>query len=241
MRFEWTDETIVFFERASRYTGFHEKLAALIRPYVKKGEELIDVGCGLGRIDFEIADDVKSITAIDKDPAVIEYMNERVRVLGVTNIVPTVADACTVADGAYDILLLSFFGASAGDLKALIAKARRRVILITHGADTDPRHSLIQRKPKRIFAREAETFFKTEGYVYRAYTANLDFSQPFKSKEEALRFFEYYASERDSETQEARADLFMSRLAETGDAVYPYLLPKPKDVGIFIIESRGAL
>jgi SAM-dependent methyltransferase len=238
MCFEWTDEKIVFFERASVYTGFHKRLATLIRSHVKEDEELIDVGCGLGLLDFEIASGVKSITAIDEHPGVIEYMKARVRTRGITNIFPAVADARTIADSAYDIILLSFFGASLGDLKTFISKTRCRVILITHGADTDPRHSLVHPNQKRIFARDAETFFKTEGYVYREYTVNLDFSQPFKSKEEAVRFFKCYAPERDTETRGARIDARLSRLVKTGDAVYPYLLPKPKDVAIFIIERE---
>jgi ubiquinone/menaquinone biosynthesis C-methylase UbiE len=236
MIFEWTDEKIEFFEQASKYTGFHKKLAALIRPYINGDDELIDVGCGLGLIDFEIAADVKSITAIDEHPAVVARMKERVKTRGATNIFPKVADAGMVTSGAWDTVLLSFFGAPDDSLKAVIRGARNRVIVLMHAADADLSHSLVAAKQKRPCVADMERFFQAEGCVCHSRAAALDFGQPLKSKEEALRFFECYSSGQDAETRRTRADFLMGRLVETGDAVYPYFLPKPKQVAIFIIE-----
>ena len=46
--FEWTEERVSFMADACERTDFHEKLAALLAPYLKKTDSVCDAGCGLG-------------------------------------------------------------------------------------------------------------------------------------------------------------------------------------------------
>ncbi|MDR1028906.1 MAG: class I SAM-dependent methyltransferase [Clostridiales Family XIII bacterium] len=236
MIFEWTDEKIEFFARAGAYTGFHRKLAGLILPYMGADEDVIDVGCGLGLIDFELASRVRSITAVDEHPAVIRYMRDRVRARGPRNIFPRIADARVVSGGDWDVVLLSFFGTPDAGLKYMISEAGKRVVIITHGEDTDPVHSLVKPKVKKVFARDMEEFFLAERYAYRKHIVDLDFGQPLRSMEEAVYFLESYSLEQDAEAKRTRLDFLLKRVVETGDATYPYFLPKPKNVAVFAVE-----
>jgi len=67
MLFGWDEQTIRWFLDASAYTDFHQTLARKITPYLDPGDTLCDLGCGLGRLDLELAPHVMCLTAVDID------------------------------------------------------------------------------------------------------------------------------------------------------------------------------
>ena len=71
MLFEWTEEKIEWYVRASRASGFHRALAGRILPFLKRADHVVDLGCGAGLIDLELAPHVEKITGIDINPLVL--------------------------------------------------------------------------------------------------------------------------------------------------------------------------
>lgn len=237
MLFDWTYEKIEYFITASEYTEFHKKLAKFIVPYLDKDDNLIDVGCGLGRIDLEIADKVKTITAIDENAKVIEAFLNDVRERGITNIFPKIKDFNDIKENQWDTLLLSFFGEPDEKMKALIGSVPKRTILITHGEDNEPLNSKVHPLVKTVFVSELESYFIEMNYKYTKQNVVIDFGQPLKSMDDAIEFLNSYALQRNEREKKERLDVMLARVVETGDSRFPFFLPKERHISILVVEK----
>ena len=237
MLFDWSYEKIEYFAAASEYTGFHKKLAKYILPHLSQEDDLIDVGCGLGLIDFELASEVNSITAIDENSKVIESLAEQVKKRGVKNIFPKVKDFNDIIENKWDILLLSFFGEPDDTMKALIDGVQKKTILITHGQDNEPLHSKVLPLVRTVFLPELEDYFVEMNYNYTKQNIIMDFGQPLKSMDDAICFLDSYALQEDPIEKKERLDTMLSRLVETDNEKYPLFLPKERCISILVMEK----
>lgn len=240
----WTGKKIEWYVRASKWTGYHKKLAKIISPYIKDTDHVVDLGCGPGLIDFEIADSVKNITAIDISSFVLGYYNNAISEGRYTNITTKCGDAKAdpeeLIPSEFDVALFCFFGGTHAAFRAAQRKASRLTINITHGIATQEPPSIINGEVQRVYADEMEVYLVNEGIRYTKISERVDFSQPFLSMEEAKCFFETYASEGEDGSPERRAQLErqLSLVEKIDDPVYPWLFRKPKDTAIFLIEKQ---
>jgi len=237
--FQWTPEKLEWYVRASRKTGFHESIADIIRPLLKKNDAVCDFGCGPGLIDVALADSVREITAVDIDREVIEYLKNETKELGVKNIWPVLGDAEQTVQTLppYDVALFCYFGGPGAFLKSVLANANRLAVCVMHGIDTTKRPSKIGGHQRRAHAAEMRIFLKNEGIAYRQKNLRLDFSQPLMSIDEARLFFEVYSGNDDSRENIRRRLALVERSSEPA---YPWVFPCVKDVSIFVIETQTA-
>lgn len=236
MLFEWTKEKIDYFISASEFTGFHEKLAGEIIPYLSREDDLIDIGCGLGLIDFEIANEVNSITAVDENELVIATISEEVIRRNVNNIHPKISDFKDIKENKWDIMLLSFFGEPDKYLRELMTTSKKRTILITHGEDYQQTNSKLLPLAKTIYATQLEDYFKSNDFNYLRKNIVMDFGQPFKSEEDATNFLESYALQTDPKERKRRIEEMLSKVEKTGDSQFPLFLPKERQISILVLE-----
>jgi SAM-dependent methyltransferase len=245
MEFLWNEKTIAWFKAASAYTGFHSKLASIVRPYIQDCSTLYDIGCGLGLLDLELAKDIRSVVCIDRNEAVIAALNEIIRARGARNIVARTGDANTFAEESRDVVILSFFGASFEDIARFLSFCDKRMILIVHEkASSAFRVSAVSLRPKVLGAAETADFLAIRNLDFCRRDIELEFGQPFKSLEDALDFIRVYASvspgadaaDGQSEWDRLCGDM-ESRLVRTGLSEYPLYLPKPKKLAVFVVEK----
>ena len=242
MLFEWTEEKIEWYIRASRITGFHRILADRIRPSLKVTDHVVDLGCGPGLIDLEISRDVGRVTAIDIDQLVLRRLGLEIKKGGYSNIHTVQGDVKetpgAMLPGSFDILLTCFFGGPGPVFEAAYRKASRMAIFITHGADTSKNPSKIGGEFRRVFADEMDAWLDAKRIQFIKIDDCLDFGQPFLSTEEAERFFEVYAKEyEDPKERRAHIEDRLALVEETDDPAYPRFFHNLKDVAIFIIEK----
>lgn len=239
----WSDKKIEWYVRASKWTCFHQTLADRIRPFLKKTDHVVDLGCGPGLIDMAIAADVNKITAIDINPTVLGHYNNVITEEKHTNIRTLCGDAKTHPEDLipeeFDVALFCFFGGPHAAFKTGLRKASRITISITHGIAMQGAPSIISGEFQRAYEDEMETYLTGEGIRYTKMTEWIDFSQPLLSMDEAECFFKTYASEGEEGSVERKAQIArqLSLVKKTDDPIFPLLFNKPKDTAIFIIEK----
>jgi SAM-dependent methyltransferase len=245
MEFLWNEKTLAWFKAASAYTGFHSKLASIVRPYTEDCATLYDIGCGLGLLDLELAKDMQSIVCIDRNETVIAALNEIIRAHGAHNIVARTADANTFAEESRDAVILSFFGSSFEDIARFLSLCNKRMILIVHEkASSACRVNAISLRPKILGAAETADFLTMHNLAFCKRDFELEFGQPFKSSEDARDFIRVYASASpgaDDADERSGWDRLCNdmenRLVRTGLSEYPLYLPKPKRLAVLVVEK----
>ena len=237
MRFEWDDKKIELYVRASKETGFHKKLAEQILPFLNKDDELTDVGCGPGTIDFELSPYVRRINAVDIEPEIINYLRKEVKESELTNIFASIGDASFMSESLGDVVLTCFFSGIEDALPNLVGASKRLAIIITHGEGAKYKPSKISGNKRKTSASDIEKSLFEAGYNYTRKDLVLDFGQPLKSKEEAKAFIEMYCTEEDPNQRKAKIEEGLSNLKQSENNTYPYSIPTMKEVSIFIITK----
>jgi len=248
---------ITMFRQASEFTAFHKKLGVLIGHWLDSEWSVLDLGCGLGLIDFEIAPHVKSITAVDYDETVIKECKAQIeRELDAGHgyaekIEPICADAKDIS-GEWDIVLMSFFGADFNDMKKYFNHAAKRVIVIVHERASSGIFGPAIFKSKRRTAAELDAFLKKESYVHTKTIAEMQFGQPFKTIDDVGDFLErledadkgriilpelMHEGEPDIDFDVEKIALNAEeRIIMTGRYDFPYYLPCNVSVGLFCVN-----
>jgi SAM-dependent methyltransferase len=244
MDFIWNDKTLDWFRTASAYTGFHSRLASIVRPCLADCETLCDMGCGHGLLDLELAKDLRSVLCVDQSEAAIDALRALARARGARNLVARVADVNSLAGERWDAVMMSFFGSSLEDIARFLAFCDKRMILIVHENATAGRCvNAVSLRPKPFGAAEVTGFLTGRDLCFQRTHAALEFGQPFKSSADARDFIRTYASSMLEASGGAgpaeRARLYEdmeSRLVETGLSDYPVYLPKSKKLAVFVVE-----
>jgi SAM-dependent methyltransferase len=243
MKFPWNEKTLNWFKTASAYTGFHRRLASIVRPHIADCDTLCDIGCGLGLLDLELARDVRSALCVDRNEEAIEALRALILARGVHNVAARAMDADALAGERWDAVILSFFGTSVADISRFMSFCDKRMILIVHeSASALGCATARPRRTKPLGADEVADFLTGCGTRFRKIGASLEFGQPFKSAADARDFLRVYATA--TPLADAAADWERlcedteKRLVETGRPEYPLYLPKRKELAVFVAENR---
>lgn len=245
----WGGEKTRWFLTASEYTGFHGRLAELIRPYLSKEDTILDMGCGLGRLDFELAGDALAIDCVDKSENAINLLSQDIEKRGIVNMTASVSDFMDYEGALHDVLILSYFGGGDGYFQRLMKLFSKKAIIIAHDRTGARQRAL--KKTKKVFAEEIAAWMDANGYTYKREYAELEFGQPFASMDEACSYFYEYAGRSGNKTNledGAKSDIcvdtgnedeekqaFLRRIKPTGDIKYPYYMEKRKQIAIFVV------
>ncbi|MDR0886031.1 MAG: class I SAM-dependent methyltransferase [Clostridiales Family XIII bacterium] len=240
MRFEWTDEKIEQYIRASKYTEFHKNLAARIHPFLNESDRILDIGCGTGCIDIALSPWVKSITAFDIDDRAIDYFKEEIKKSDMHNITAYTRDFSQMSTIDCDVALLCYFGATHDELLEIIHAARRQTIVVMHSAGATTKPSKISRKVKHTSATQMHQFLSAMDLDYDFVDTRLEFGQPLRSKEEAIHFFEGYLQHFTHEERAQKIQVQLEELEKIDDKQYPYFYSRMKDISIFIIRGSAS-
>lgn len=214
----WTDESIMWFARASEASDYHRILVNALERHLHAGDSVIELGCGLGYEAQLLHHDGFDVTAYDRDTRVIEEAGRRSG-LGIFRC----ADAADVRDKA-DVLLCISYGhmEKPEDLRKLGTLARKKIVYVIsrhsgHGQDTRPDRT------GRI-----GMILKESGFPFTSEELRLDFNQPLVSMEEARKFvrWTYLGSHEDE---------YMKFVEQSDDVAYPFLFINRKNLVLFDI------
>ncbi|MCL1828425.1 MAG: class I SAM-dependent methyltransferase [Oscillospiraceae bacterium] len=232
MLFSWDDQIIRWFRDASAYTGFHKTLAQKIKPYLTPGDTFCDLGCGIGRLSLELAPAVSEITAVDISEAAIGSLRRDAEALGIRNLNAQVRDASLLTN-SFDVVLMSFFEMK--DKTDFIKLCNRRLIRILNAENMSGLYPQRHRRIVKETVPDLKADLDLRGVVYKLELCQAEFGQPFRSWLDA----ELYIRKNAPEASEAEINEFLNeRVTHTGRNDFPFYLPNPKTVGIFITDRE---
>ena len=227
-RFFWDRERIAFFHDAAENSPFYRQLAEEITPVLRPEDHILDAGCGLGYLSAALIPYCRSVTAVDRDPiAVSDLMTRAVRL---SSLHPITADVQTIPL-SYDVIVCCRFGSTEEALRLFRRSDARMLVLIKRNA-AEHRIAASGTAHTRT-AEDAVRVLKERLVSHTARSVSYSFNQPFRSMDAAIRFYCLYrnAPPTDNETKS-----FAARLEQTGDPVFPLVLPIRNELTIFFAE-----
>ena len=121
--FEWTEERVSFMADACERTDFHEKLAALLSPYLKKTDSICDAGCGLGYLSLALSPLVGHVTAAERDDRALDVLRCQLARRHICNVTPLCTDVLAYTPPVpFDAMVFCFFGS----MEEILAAALRQ-------------------------------------------------------------------------------------------------------------------
>ena len=197
--YQWTKDSIRFRIDAAEITKFDDTIIAQIVPDIPQNAHVCDAGCGLGYTSLALARHCARVTAVDTSREALAILRDNIAVTKITNIDVVEGDLFTMRPTQpYDAMVFCFFGRVEETLRAAKAQCRGTVYLIK-------KNWLNHRFTPGALPLGRFTFQQTLqeldllGVPYRARTVPIEMGQPFRSLEDAVRFFELYRQQEDEQ------------------------------------------
>ena len=226
----WDEKSSERFIDASVYTGFHKQLAKKIIPHLEPGDKMCDVGCGLGRLDLELAPFVSDILAIDISEYAILTLSEEAARTGVKNIRAMQGDAAELG-ADFDVILMSLYGLE--DIPGMLERCKRKHIRIVGAGRRSGLYPERYRRELKDAVPIVRDRLESLGIVYALEMCTFEFGQPLRTMHDAEKFVLTNAPEAEGKEVTGFLDEF---LHNTGRDDFPYYLPYQKELGIFVID-----
>lgn len=228
--FSWSADTVRFMADACRRTDFHEKLTALLLPYLKPTDHICDAGCGLGYLSLALSPHAARVTAAERDAAALAVLRQELDARGIANVTPLCTDVLAYTPPVpFDAMVFCFFGS----MEEIVAAARRQcrgTVLAIVRDDTCHRFSGAPREPGRHSFESACGYLERQGIPYTSRRMALDFPQPLRTREDAQRFVALYG-------RGDAAEALPTSLVSTGDPEFPWQLPGVRRFGMIVIRE----
>lgn len=234
--FRWTDDMIRFMADAAGRTDFHQRLAAELLPWLHPDDAVCDAGCGLGYLSLALSPYVRNVTAVEREQRALAVLERELAARHIENVTPLCADVFTHRpDRPYDAMVFCFFGSMDEILSVAAAQCRGTVIAVKRD-QTDHRFTVTKQPLGGIHGVDAACRRLEElGIPYELKRTAFRFDQPFRSWEDARRFFEMYRRRDDASL--ITDELLRQRLEATGDGEFPWRLPSARPAGIITFDA----
>ena len=234
--FHWTDDMIRFMADAAGRTDFHQRLAAELLPWLHPDDAVCDAGCGLGYLSLALAPHVRHITAAERDAAALAVLERELALRHIENVYPCCEDVFAHRpEKPYDAMVFCFFGSMDEILSVAAAQCRGTVIAVKRD-QTDHRFTVTKQPLGGTHGVDAACRRMAElGIPYELKRTAFRFDQPFRSWEDARRFFEIYRRRDDASL--ITDELLRQRLEATGDGEFPWRLSSARPAGIITFDA----
>ena len=229
--YRWTADGIGWMADASRQTDFYRLLAAELLPYLKPEDRICDAGCGLGFLSLALSPHVRSVTAAERDHQALAVLERELFPRQIRNVQPLCIDVLThKPPQPYDAMVFCFFGSMDEILTAALAQCRGKVLVVKRD-QTDHRFTVTKQPLGGTHGVAAACRRLTElGIPYDLRRTAFRFDQPFRTWEDARRFFSLYR--REDDVSLITDDFLRAKLERTDDPQFPWRLPSLRRLGL---------
>ena len=234
--FPWSAETAEWMRRASDYSSYDSLLAKHIAAHLSKSDTVFEPGCGVGGLTLALAPYVKNIMAVDIAAPALASLKENAAKRDIRNVNPMLCDVMSLsAELRFDAAVFCFFGMPE-EILFMAEKHSIRSLFIIKRAYATHRFSTEAVPIKGDSLSLMRTCLEERGIAYTCELLDAEMGQPFRSIEEARRFFTVYA--RDADKSVFTEAYLKTRLIQTDNPAFPYYLPGKKEVGLIYIERK---
>ena len=231
----WEKDMVRFMRDASEYGTYHQELANRLSPYLNKEMHICDAGSGLGYLSLALAPLVASVTGVERHPDASAVLAENSRRLGLDNVIARCGLIETIRpERPYDAMVFCFFGGIDEILSVAKAQCRGRVFIITRNYTTH-RFSVGEHSTGSYGRRTSRDTLEKLGIPFEESTLRLEFGQPFRSFEDARRFYETYSKDAD---KTVITDEFLVARLVRGEGDFSYYMPHRREAAILTFESK---
>ena len=205
----------------------HGKVYDIIvsKEFLHPEDRVCDAGCGLGLLSRALLPYCGHVTAIDRSPAAIADLTARGHDPRLTALTGDIRDL--PPQRPYDAMVFCLFGDVEEALTVARQQCRGTVLLIRR--DYAYHRFSTGRVPVGFTAADSEDTLRHLGLSYRMERFSLEFGQPFRSLEDAQRFFRLY-------DRSGAVEPPLHRLVPGPGPEFPYYLPNRKELCLLAVE-----
>ncbi len=233
--FCWTEEMVHFMRDASRAGDYHRQLAAILKARLDGAQHVCDAGCGLGFLSCRMAEQFPYVTAADVSETALDVLRAQARQLQLSNLTVLQADLTQYTPPEpFDAMVFCFYGRMREILHIAKRCCRGRIAVIKKDY-THHRFSVSHVPLRDETADQAAQLLRERDIPFALEKFQFEMGQPFRSLEDAVRFFEIYSKDAPGALTQ---DAVRQRLRETGDAEFPYYLPQEKKLGLLTLDTK---
>lgn len=227
---DWTSEAISFLQDAAAYGSYYEQLAEFLLPCLPETGHVCDAGCGLGFLALQLAKRCGKVTAIDRSERAIAVLRKQNKA---ENLTPLCCDIFSHR-GCYDAMVFCYFG-SLCEILTLARRLCKGTVAVVGRKSREHRFSMkrIEREGHR--RQLSDDWLTEQGIPHQKIPLTLEFGQPFRNLEDALRFFRLY----DKSGEDIRAEQILPRLSEIRHETYSYYLPETREMDVLIFDAQA--
>lgn len=239
-KFEWTQEKMDFMRDAFEQVRYQEELAERALHYIFRGISVCDAGCGLGYLALALSGRCREVTALDISRDALDVLRQNLAKRPATGIRIRQEDFLRMPDDEiYDDMIFCFSGSMQEILQTAAAHCRENVILFRKNW---PYHRLSRKKirlSELVFPKDCE-MLRDSGIPCLTECFPLDMGQPFRSLEDACRFFRLYQKDEDpgTITEEYAASVLATEGYPAISEEFPYYFPMKREVGMIVIRAE---
>ena len=236
-RFVWSPERVKWLEDAAEYSGYYNKLAEQIAPFLEPDFSICEIGCGLGYLACALAPMVKHVSAIDishKAIAKASMLADRKKISNITLLEKDWRSFQTAKK--FDAVIICYFSAVRANWSQLEKLSSKYIIAILANGKSGTNLISNQYNPSledpqgRDTVPNVTAYLRRKNISYKLIEQQLEYGQPLKDYEDGVAFVKEYYAIKGRENIKAYLEENLQSLG------MGYYLPKQKKSGIIVID-----
>lgn len=187
----WTEESCIWYDTASEYTGYHDRLAAMILRHLRPEYSCCEIACGTGNLARKLARRTAAFTANDVDSRAVAFLSDKLRSPGEPDVEVLLGKwQDQLAGRHFDALIMSYCSIKKSEWPEIKDLAGKKFIAVL---PADRRMNTDGPDPERLGSlAEFSVFLESEGVPYTEEPVRIEFGQPFSDMDEARRYVRHY-------------------------------------------------
>ena len=231
MMYRWEPDMIRYMRDASENSSYNRELVAEMLPWLNQEMRVCDAGCGLGYLSMELAPHVEHVTAVDINADALQDLREK----AISNVTVRCGDIGALQPARpYDAMVFCFFGGIEEILRIAREQCGGSVFVISRNYTTH-RFSVGDYPTGSYGFSRAKMVLSEQGIPFEEKILQLEFGQPFRSLEDARRFFELYSRD---ENKQLITDEFLKEKLVQQPGEFPWYLPHLRNIGFLRFDAQ---